>query len=675
MKTIKLDKKDYSRALLTDTYPADVPIIFSNDGLYINGHLVKKGSSDVKTEVVTYIYKSLIRPELDGNLNPESKKQSQHKQTTPFKYKIIKNDISLRTLSLIHPRSQMNYLEIYRENTDLLLSLCEKSNFSIRSPMRVCNSFYLNVNGANFKDNSYKKINIETIEEELFKKHASSYYSYKGFDRIHKLYSSPLYKDLEAQYPFMLFLDVANCFDSIYTHTVSWAAKNKSYIKDHYVKWTNQFSHNFDSIIQRSNANETNGIPVGSEFSRIFAEVIFQDVDVNIERVLCKEYNLQHKIDYQILRYVDDYMIFGMTDDICDTVSNVVSDCLSEYNLFINTEKTIKLERPFCTNKSKVIISLSSCLDYFETAIFNKEKLKERKYFQSRIYKKHNFMTKFMNEVRLVALSSSKNGYFDVSSYLVSFFSKRITSSIEDYEEYIENEGSKDVFFDNIELMIELMFFYYKVHPTINSSNKMAKVIVSILEFMTPNADLSGYLSRIKNLVVSSIKEFSFDRNKDEKRKGYISIERLNVIISTSDFGCHFRLPESYFENLVSNSKELNYFEIISLLYYFKDHAEYHNVKKKVITSAMDRLTSYSLIENDSELLHLLLDMSCCPYVSFGDRVKILEIIYSKSKPQSPSPQQLNSFVNSIRDVYWFVNWKKMNIKKLIERNELKLQY
>ncbi|HIC5260432.1 TPA: hypothetical protein ACW5GJ_004454 [Salmonella enterica] len=35
-KNIKLDKKDYTRALLCDTQPADCPIIFSNDGLYAN---------------------------------------------------------------------------------------------------------------------------------------------------------------------------------------------------------------------------------------------------------------------------------------------------------------------------------------------------------------------------------------------------------------------------------------------------------------------------------------------------------------------------------------------------------------------------------------------------------------------------------------------------------------
>ncbi|MEZ8808958.1 antiviral reverse transcriptase Drt3b [Vibrio atlanticus] len=323
MKSIRLDKKDYSRALLTDTYPADVPIIFSNDGLYINGHIVKKSVSDSKTKVVSDIYMALINPELNTSLNIADRKRDQLKQTTPFKYKIIKNDVSLRTLSLIHPRSQINYSNIYREHSDYLVSLCDKSDFSIRSPMKICNSFYIK-GESQVTSNAYKEIKIETIEEEIYKKHASSYFSYKGFNRIHKLYSSPLYKELESKFPFMFFLDVANCFDSIYTHTIAWAAKDKDYIKDNYVSWYNQFAQKLDTTMQRSNANETNGIPIGSEFSRIFAEVIFQRIDINIEKTLKSEYSYVNRVDYQVLRYVDDYIVFGMTDEICTGLCCVI---------------------------------------------------------------------------------------------------------------------------------------------------------------------------------------------------------------------------------------------------------------------------------------------------------------------------------------------------------------
>lgn len=672
MKSIKLDKKDYSRALLTDTYPADVPIIFSNDGLYINSHIIRKSEKNLKTEVLSDIYLSLIEPNLNNNLNTDEKKKEQLKQSTPFKYKIIKNDVSLRTLSLIHPRSQMNYIEIYREHSDYLISLCDKSNFSIRSPMKVCNSFYLN-NITEVKNN-YKEIKIETLEEEMYKKHASSYFSYKGFNRIHKLYSSPLYKELESKFPFMFFLDVANCFDSIYTHTIAWAAKEKSYIKDHYVQWTNQFSQKLDSTMQRSNANETNGIPIGSEFSRIFAEVIFQQIDIDIENFLEKEYSYRNKLDYQILRYVDDYIAFGMSEEICSIVSNAISDHLSEYNLYINSEKVSRVERPFCTEKSKTIISVSKCLEYFETSIFQKEYISKRKYFPSKIFRKHNFINKFMNEVRLVTLSSNKNGYSEVSSYIVSFFAKRIELSLKSYPEYIKNTGLKSTFIDNIEIMIDLMLFYFKVHPTVNSSNKISKTIISLMEYLNSIKELSFYTPRIKELITKTIRSFTFDKNKNGRRKGYLSIERLNLILSTSEFGDCFRLPASYFDEIIKTPEEVNYFEIVSLLYYFRNHDEYIEIKNELIKLAISKLPSFKKIESDSELTHLFLDLISCPYISIKNRKNLLSLVYEKK--QTPiTDQDLSLYISSLDNIYWFVNWKNLNIKQLIERNELKLQY
>lgn len=675
MISIKLDKKDYSRALLTDTYPADTPIIFSNDGLYINGHIVRSGKTDLKSKVVSDIYMLLIEPSLNGALSVDVKCQAQLKQTKPFKYKIIKNEVSLRTLSLIHPRSQINYINIYKEHSDYLVSLFEKSSFSIRSPMRVCNSFYLKgEEGVIY--NSYKEVNIETIMDELYKKHASSYFSYKGFTRIYKLYSSPLFKELEAQFPLMFFLDVANCFDSIYTHTIAWAAKEKNYIKDHFVDWKNQFSQKLDTTMQRSNANETNGIPIGSEFSRIFAEIIFQQIDVNIEKGLKNDYAYINEVDYRILRYVDDYIVFGMTEEICKDVSNVISDNLADYNLFVNSDKTYKLERPFCTNKSKIIISLSSCLDYFEKALFQKEHLANRKYYASQIYKKHNFMNKFMNEVRLIALSSDENGYSEVSSYLVSFLSKRVESLIYDYTQYISNGGRPGVFVSGIEILLELMLFYYKVHPAINSSNKIAKTVISSVGFFESQEDLLIYIPLIKDLVTNSIKTFTFDFHKNGKRKGYFSIERLNVILSTSDFEPCFKLPSDYFKTLVKSCDNLNYFETIALLYYFKNHSEYDEIKLQVIKSSMEKIVSYDRVKDDSELVHLILDLSTCPYVPIENRLTIFFLFYTNiNMAITPTQEVLNNYINATDGVYWFVNWKSLNIKQLIERNELKSQY
>lgn len=73
-------------------------------------------------------------------------------------------------------------------------------------------------------------------------------------------------------------LDVSKCFDSIYTHGLSWAVKDKAFTKTH-VDVSTTFAQAFDQVIRHGNHNETNGIPIGPEASRIFAEILFQEID------------------------------------------------------------------------------------------------------------------------------------------------------------------------------------------------------------------------------------------------------------------------------------------------------------------------------------------------------------------------------------------------------------
>ena len=42
----------------------------------------------------------------------------------------------------------------------------------------------------------------------------------------------------------------------------------------------------FDNLMQSVNARETNGIVIGPEFSRIFAEIILQYIDQKVEQEL-----------------------------------------------------------------------------------------------------------------------------------------------------------------------------------------------------------------------------------------------------------------------------------------------------------------------------------------------------------------------------------------------------
>ncbi|EJB4240974.1 RNA-directed DNA polymerase, partial [Salmonella enterica] len=146
------------------------------------------------------------------------------------------------------------------------------------------------------------------------------------------------------RFSIMWMLDVSHCFDSIYTHSVSWALKNKAYIRKH-VTNSNQFGQELDTLMQRSNNNETNGIPIGSEFSRIFAELIFQQIDNNIELDLMDEHGWKNKKDYVILRYVDDFIVFCNNESNAEIISKTINVKLNEFNLQLNKNKFKKYSR------------------------------------------------------------------------------------------------------------------------------------------------------------------------------------------------------------------------------------------------------------------------------------------------------------------------------------------
>ena len=125
------------------------------------------------------------------------------------------------------------------------------------------------------------------------------------------------------------------------------------------------FSDKFDIAIREGNYNETHGIPIGPEISRIFAAIILQRIDKNIISSL-KRNNITYNKDYVIRRYVDDLYIFSKNKKILNDVKNSVIYELSLYNLHINKNKTKESERPFITSKSMAIQDLYNIINSYQ---------------------------------------------------------------------------------------------------------------------------------------------------------------------------------------------------------------------------------------------------------------------------------------------------------------------
>lgn len=171
---------------------------------------------------------------------------------------------------------------------------------------------------------------------------------------------------------YLVKFDLQSCFDSIYTHTISWAtaggADKVKVLPGYHGSWVGDA---FDNLMQSVNARETNGIVIGPEFSRIFAEIILQYIDQKVEQELWKEKKLRHKSTYECYRYVDDYFLFYNDEKDRNLFMESLTKWLKEFKLQISPSKTEEFERPFITQVTIAKQRIENLLsDIFSTPLW-----------------------------------------------------------------------------------------------------------------------------------------------------------------------------------------------------------------------------------------------------------------------------------------------------------------
>jgi hypothetical protein len=138
-----------------------------------------------------------------------------------------------------------------------------------------------------------------------------------------------------ARYGRYVKADVARFYASVYTHSIPWAILGKEWVKANFNKpeFERHYSNQLDKALRAGNNEQTVGIPIGPDTSRIISEIVACGFENNIKKFLTD-------IDERSVRYVDD-MIIGLKDsETTDTVLAAVSSSLSEYELDLNIEKT-----------------------------------------------------------------------------------------------------------------------------------------------------------------------------------------------------------------------------------------------------------------------------------------------------------------------------------------------
>ena len=657
----KVNTDDKYRVILTETLPYELPLIFDNKGLY-DFYKEYEGKIGSLPELLS---KALI-PEINTT-------------SIPYMFQISKGYESYRELYLVHPSNQRMIVKFYDKYRDLILFYVNKSRFSLRYPKKVTSSVYKNKGKEEFY-NLLAHDGVDVAGNDIYQRLSSTYFAYKKFNLLYKFFESTDYLRLERKFRFMTSVDVSRCFDSIYTHSISWAVKEKNYIKKNLfsVKGFSGFDAEFDFVIRSGNDNETNGIVIGPEYSRIFSEIIFQDIDMNIYHELSLK-GLVSGVDYAIKRYVDDFYIFSKTNDVGELIFEEVVRQLWKYKLRINESKTKKSERPFVTARSKGIIDLRFKIsDLLNNSIQEitisdgsniiKPKPIRNYYALSNLYIKNIKSSWFSTE--------KSDGSF--SGYVISSLLNKLEKVIKGYLKYFDNSNSQDIdkatYEDDVLnwmlMTIEVSSYCYLLSPTVSESFKLSQILVQIHRFVQLNYPDS--LDVIEHKIFEVVNHLLQDDLNSDKACG---VETLNLLIVLSRVSSLYQVKERDLIKVIygSNSNP-GYFSIISALFVSENDSNFCKLIELTIKNAKSIISTKVDIKKSSEALHLYLDLMTCPLIDDDSKKDLTKSVLVGAGMSAEKKDVKKLFEFSSKRV-WFVNWNDIDLVRTLQRKLLKKVY
>lgn len=690
-----LGKYEAHRSILSDMLPFETPPSFSNGGFFnflknYNIQLSREDGQfhvqwDCEDDSCNKLIEILFNSEAANNISEEvlefqgnistrkkSKLKSLAMRTQPFQFNISHKIKDSRQLSIIHPRNQLDVANFYYKNSALIRYYASLSPFSLRKPSNVAKSVF-------FDDKLHRKrLGDRTASREESHKeyqYLASFFTYEKYSNIYRFYESYQYHRAEKKFDRLLKLDISKCFDSIYTHSLPWAVLGKQATKDNLNSSKKTFSGRFDRLLQDMNLGETNGIVIGPEFSRVFAEIILQNVDIELQKRLLKKDKLRHKVDYEIFRYVDDFFIFHNSPDHADVIEAHLSSILREFKLNLNSQKTGIFEKPIITNltiaKNKVKKLLADRIDniYLEIQVPEAPDIVE-------VYAPKISANQLIVEFKTV-LKDTKTEYHEILNYTFASieraFKTLLSKYIKNIKELNQNKHSHlakpQQFMDALIALLEFSFFIYSASQRVNFTVRLSRSISMIVDGLN-EVSISQDL---KHQVFKYAHDNMVRILKSNQIEEYKEIETLYLVLALKKLGRQYRVDSRtlarYFGISPENttSVRLNHFSITVLLLYIRNISKYQELKVETERQIIEKFKQRKVYaQNDAELIMIYLDLITCPYVSDGTKNQI-DAVFNVSPVQREVIRDINP--------YWFTNWRNFDLSLELDKKRARQVY
>jgi hypothetical protein len=281
-----------------------------------------------------------------------------------------------RNIHITHPIPQALLSYELSKNWKTVQKWLSRQTFSM-DEIRISDNYYRSIKGINFSAHSAKKAYIESASDWLVK------------------------------------TDISRFYPTIYTHSITWAAYGKEKVKRNINLYTGSLADRIDSLTRACNRNQTIGIPIGPESSRVISEIISSRID---ELFKARISNIPTQ---GVDRLQDDWFVGTRSLENAETILSSVTSIYREFGLDINGHKT-SIDRIIANSGTSWISEIGAFLSH-KSGPIRGGRLKELLSICLRL-QTENPNDRVINYA-LSIIESQRFGYRDVE-YLESFLLK-----------------------------------------------------------------------------------------------------------------------------------------------------------------------------------------------------------------------------------------------------------
>ena len=447
--------------------------------------------------------------------------------SSPFLFSVYKGENSRRRMAIPNPLSYMRIVNCISDNCEQIKAEFDKSTFSLTKP---------SLDQSDTQKRAYNRISNTPAETRLANE---------------RLFSNN---------SVCIKLDISNFFDSIYTHSVSWAIHTKTSAKASRDD-NSKLGNKIDRALQGLNDKQTHGILVGNAISRLIAEIILCNIDCEINRKFP---------DISVCRFVDDYSFYISDNESSNAIISFVRNKLLDYDLVLNESKTQIIYAPFLIERSG-IDEIKSIVTNDAYTYYNRMMILYDKYKDLSLLKYGFSIIKLLINDKdfktLFPLLIHSWVTFPSLAYKILPILYKFKHHLTSYEKNELKKSLTSVIFSGIELRQEvetvwalwtMTLFGFPLNKEIicrvcNSNNDLA-IIISLV-YTKENG--YKYYNNVVNQLVERIKDESSDPTSSNRSEIFFSHWLLiyelvrKEIVTSETFPCVERIK--FFKKLLEN--------------------------------------------------------------------------------------------------------------------------